>query len=87
MARGGIGTPIARWHSGWLQVRPPAIDASNETARSAGSVGMFRPASRRRETRLKRIREAKQAVEQRAKEETEAEGNPFEEPGRHSAWP
>ena len=33
----------------------------------------------RRETRLKRIGEAKQALEQRAREQAEAEGKPAEE--------
>jgi transposase len=60
-----------------LLARAEAADADEDARYGAGSCGETLPAElQRRETRLKRIREAKRALEQRARAKAQAEGQP-----------
>ena len=63
-----------------LLAQAEATDAEEDARYGKDKRGDELPEElRRRETRLKRIREAKQAVEQRAREKAEAEDKPVEE--------
>lgn len=57
-----------------------ALDAAEDTRYGSANSGEELPAElQRRQTRLRRIREAKQALEQRAREKAEAEDKPAEQ--------
>lgn len=63
-----------------MLARAEATDAEEDARYGKDKRGDELPAElQRRETRLKRIREAKKAVEERAREKAEAEGEPAEE--------
>ena len=63
-----------------LLAQAEAADAEEDARYGKDNGGEELPGElKRRETRLKRIREAKQALQQRAREKAEAEGKPAEE--------
>lgn len=63
-----------------MLARAEAADADEDARYGKGHSGEQLPAElKRRETRLKRIREAKRALEQRARDKAEAEGQPAEQ--------